>query len=68
MAKPLIDVVQVGKGGEIVLPRRVRQSLNLQEGDQLVVLVEERRLILERRPRSLATYLDALSSKGTRDE
>jgi AbrB family looped-hinge helix DNA binding protein len=68
MTKPLIDVVQIGKRGEVVLPRRVRQGLNLQEGDELVVTVEERRLVLERRARSLGTYLDALSSNGSRED
>lgn len=67
MAKPLIDIVQIGKRGEVVLPRRVRQGLNLQEGDELVVTVEERRLVLERRARRLGTYLDALSSNGKDD-
>jgi AbrB family looped-hinge helix DNA binding protein len=68
MVKPRIDVVQIGKRGEVVLPRRVRQGLNLKEGDELVVTVEERRLVLERRARSLGTYLDALGSGGSRDD
>ena len=60
--KPLIDVVAVGKRGEIVLPRRLRNSLGLQEGDQLVLSVEERRIVLERRARNLGAYLDVLAA------
>jgi len=59
--KPLIDVIEIGKRGEIVLPRRLRKSLNLQEGDQLVLSVDERRIVLERRARHLGAYLDVLA-------
>jgi AbrB family looped-hinge helix DNA binding protein len=64
MAKPLIDVVQIGRRGEIVLPRRIRQGLGLQEGDHLVVTVEDRRLVFERRARKLGAYLDVLATAG----
>jgi len=60
--KPLIEVIEVGKRGEIVLPRRLRQQLNLQQGDQLVLSVAERRIVLERRGRNLGAYLDVLGS------
>ena len=60
--KPLIEVIEVGKRGEIVLPRRLRQQLNLQQGDQLVLSVAERRIVLERRARNLGAYLDVLGS------
>lgn len=60
MAKPLVEVLRVGKRGEIVLPRRVRNSLKLHEGDEMVLTVTDNRLILERRARKFATYLDAI--------
>ena len=63
--QPLIDVVVVGKRGEIVLPRRLWNSLGLQEGDQLVLSVEERRIVLERRARNLGAYLDVLAATHT---
>jgi AbrB family looped-hinge helix DNA binding protein len=68
--KPLIEVVTIGKRGEIVLPRRLRNGLGLQEGDQLVLSVEERRIVLERRSRNLGAYLDVLTSNAdaTRDD
>jgi AbrB family looped-hinge helix DNA binding protein len=67
--KPLIDVVQIGKHGEIQLPRRLRNSLSLHEGDQLVVTVEDRRLVLERRARHLGAYLDVLGAgSGARED
>jgi AbrB family looped-hinge helix DNA binding protein len=61
MSKPIIDVVKLGKRGEIVLPRRVRSALALQEGDELMLAVDERRVTLERRGRGFKTYLDALN-------
>ena len=60
--KPLIDVIEIGKRGEIVLPRRLRSSLNLRAGDQLILSADERRIVLERRARHLGAYLDVLGT------
>lgn len=63
VAKPLIDMVKLGKRGELILPRRVRSALGLREGDDLLVTVDDRRLIVERRTRALGTYLDAMAAE-----
>ena len=69
MSKPIVEVVRVGKRGEIVLPRRVRTTLKLQEGDEIVLSVSENRIVLERRARKFSAYLDAISAaRGTKDE
>jgi AbrB family looped-hinge helix DNA binding protein len=70
MAKPLVEVVKLGKHGEIVLPRRLRNQLNLSEGDELVLFTEDKRIVLERRARKFAAYLDVMNPGGgtTRDE
>lgn len=59
----MIDVARVGHSGEVALPRRVRHAFGVQPGDELLVTVADGRLILERRARRLATYLDALSTR-----
>ena len=68
--KPVIDVVQVGNRGELALSRRIRAALGVQAGDELLLSVEDGRLVAERRAaRRLATYLDALAGPSTtRDE
>ncbi len=70
MPKPLVEVVKVGRRGEIILPRRLRSTLGLQEGDELVLSVQDRRMVLERRVRHFGTYLDviATASGGTHNE
>ena len=68
MRKPLIDVVKVGKRGEVILPRRFRNSLDLQEGDELVLSVEDRRMVLERRARHFSAYLDVMANAPRGDE
>jgi AbrB family looped-hinge helix DNA binding protein len=70
MSKPIVEVVRVGKRGELTLPRRVRNSLRLQEGDELVLTMAEHRVILERRTRHFGTYLEAINvaSGGRRDD
>jgi AbrB family looped-hinge helix DNA binding protein len=69
MSKPVVEVVRLGRKGEIVLPRRVRSSLKLQEGDEIVLTIAENRMILERRARKFSAYLDAISTAlGPKDE
>lgn len=69
MAKPVVEIVRVGKRGEIVLPRRVRTTMKLQEGDELVLSVVEQRMMLERRTRTFATYLEAIgAAHGSKGE
>ena len=62
--KPIIEVVKVGRRGEFVLPRRVRAALALQEGDELVVTVEDDHLVLHRKARGFHAYLDNLSVRS----
>lgn len=66
MAKPVVEIVRVGKRGEIVLPRRIRNTMQLQEGEELVLSIADQRLVIERRARNFATYLDVMGngSKG----
>jgi hypothetical protein len=67
--KPVIDVAQVGSRGEIPLSRRIRAALGIQPGDELLLSVEDGRLVAERRARRLGTYLDVLAHPTTaRDE
>lgn len=66
--KPLIEEVEVGRRGEIVLSRRLRRALSWQEGDRLLLSVEDGRLVIERRARTFGAYLDVLGSSGARED
>ena len=70
MAEPIVEVLKVGKHGELVLPRRLRSRLGLREGDELVLTLEEKRIILQRRARGFGAYLDVLTGGhgSSRDE
>jgi AbrB family looped-hinge helix DNA binding protein len=68
MAKPPVEVIKLGKRGEMVLPRRLRSSLGLREGDELVASLEDKRIILERRARGFSAYLDVLRGGPPREE
>jgi AbrB family looped-hinge helix DNA binding protein len=61
MSTPIVEVLKIGKHGELVLPRRLRSRLGLREGDELVLTVEDKRIVLERRARGFAAYLDVLN-------
>ena len=68
MTKPVVEIVRVGKRGEIALPRRIRTALQLQEGEELVLSLVEQRVVLERRARNFATYLDVMGSGPKSEE
>jgi AbrB family looped-hinge helix DNA binding protein len=56
----MADILKVGRKGEVMLPRRVRAALGLQEGDELVVSVDDESIILKRKARRFAEYLEGL--------
>lgn len=57
----MADIAKVGRKGEVVLPRRLRASLGLQEGDELLVSVENESIVLRRKTRRFGEYLENLS-------
>jgi AbrB family looped-hinge helix DNA binding protein len=61
MIKPLVEIVKLGKRGELVLPRRVRSALGLSDGDELILTVEDKRVVMEHRRRGFGTYLDVMN-------
>ena len=56
----MADIVTVGRRGELVLPQHVRAALGLQEGDQLVLAMEDESIVLKRKARRFAQYLEGL--------
>jgi AbrB family looped-hinge helix DNA binding protein len=57
----MADIVKIGRHGQVVLPRRVRAAFGLQEGDQLLLTVEDEFIVLKRKAGRFAEYLDSLS-------
>jgi|YelNatPaOPRAMG01_1025707.scaffolds.fasta_scaffold455986_1 AbrB family looped-hinge helix DNA binding protein len=44
----LVDIAKVTVGGRVTLPRVIRTSLGIKEGDRVKVYINERRIILEK--------------------
>lgn len=61
MAKTHVEVVKLGRRGELILPRGVLSALGLQAGDELFLSVEEDQLLLRRKARRFSAYLDTLN-------
>jgi len=62
--KAITEVVKVGRRGEVALSRRVRAAMTLNEGDELVLTVEEDQVVLRRKARRFHEYLDTLGPKS----
>ncbi len=56
----MADTVRVGKRFAVVLPKKVRQRLGVREGDELIVEVNRRGLLLVPKPASYTTHLAGL--------
>ncbi|HVM96820.1 MAG TPA: AbrB/MazE/SpoVT family DNA-binding domain-containing protein [Candidatus Acidoferrales bacterium] len=56
----MADVVKLGSKGELQLPKHVRAELGLKEGDQLVLEITDEAIVLKRKARRFAAYLDSL--------
>ena len=61
----MADIIKVGRKGELVLPRHARAALGLREGDELVLTIEDDSLVLKRKARRFAEYLENLGRKPT---
>ena len=59
------DVLKVGRKGELVLPRRVRATLKLREGDELVLSFDEESIVLKRKARRFGEYIETLGRTPT---
>lgn len=61
----MADILKVGRKGELVLPRHARATLGLREGDELLLTIEDDALVLKRKARRFAEYLENLGRKPT---
>jgi len=61
----MADILKVGRKGELLLPRHARATLGLREGDELVLTIEDDSLVLKRKARRFAEYLENLGRKPT---
>ena len=57
----MADIVKLGRKGEMKLPRSARAALNLDEGDELTVTVENDTIVLRKRARRFGAYLERLT-------
>lgn len=60
----MADLVKLGRKGELILPRRVRAALDLKEGDELEVSLQDESIVLQRKARRFSAYLERLSGGG----
>lgn len=59
--------VKVGKRYQVVLPKKVRQRLDLHEGDELLIEVDRRGILLIPKPKSYTSHLAGLHREVWKD-
>jgi AbrB family looped-hinge helix DNA binding protein len=59
----MADILKIGRKGEVVLPRQACTALGLREGDELILTIEDDVIILKRKARRFAEYLENLGRK-----
>jgi len=55
-----MQTARVSRKHQIVIPKRIREALDIRPGDQLLIRVEGDRMVLRLRPRSYARHLRGL--------
>ena len=56
----MLITTKVGKKSQIVIPKEIRETVGISEGDELIVDVEEDRVILKVKPSSYSKRLKGL--------
>jgi AbrB family looped-hinge helix DNA binding protein len=56
----MVITTKVGKKSQIVIPKKVRETVGISEGDELIVDVEGDSVILKVKPKSYAKKLRGL--------
>jgi len=59
--------VRIGKRYAVVLPKKVRERLGLHEGDELLIEVSRRGILLIPRPKSYTAHLAGLHREVWKD-
>ena len=59
------DIVKIGRRGQPMLPARVRAALDLRDGDELVVSLEQEAIVLRPKACRFAQYLESLGRPPT---
>ncbi len=59
----MVETIKVSSKGQIVIPKHLREDLDIQAGDELLVMRNGQILVMVKRPSS---YVDALSGLGRR--
>ena len=59
--------VRIGKRYAVVLPKKIRQRLDLHEGDELLIEVSRRGILLIPRPKSYTSHLAGLHREVWKD-
>jgi AbrB family looped-hinge helix DNA binding protein len=59
--------VKVGRRGQITVPRKVRQALDLKEGDGLAFIIEENQVVLQPISQTLLDLRGSIPVKGPQD-
>jgi len=59
--------VRIGKRYAVVLPKKVRERLGLHEGDELLIEVSRRGILLIPRPKSYTSHLAGLHREVWKD-
>lgn len=60
----MADIVKIGRRGDVVIPRRVRATLDLKEGDELLLSVDNDTIVLSRKAKRFSEYLETLGKKN----
>jgi len=63
----LTEIVRVSKKYQIVIPKQARKALNINPGDNLIVSVRGRQILMRPKPKNYTEYMRGLHKEVWKD-
>ena len=61
------ETVRVSGKYQVVIPKRIREALNISKGDELVVSVKDGQILMRPKPKNYTEYMRGLHKEVWRD-
>ena len=63
----MTEIVRVSRKYQVVIPKKVREALNINRGDELIISVKNGQILMRPKPKSYTDYMRGLHKEVWRD-
>jgi len=63
----MTEIVRVSRKYQVVIPKKAREALNINRGDELIISVKNGQILMRPKPKSYTDYMRGLHKEVWRD-